>query len=139
MATNNERGTSGDISEMLVASRNVDDRHLGPQLARPLGKLGTVHATGQIDIGEQHVDVGARLDIAQRFVRRDDFVHAKAGLAQTVRDKIADHHFVFDQQNRNSGRRPAHSLLSPSVWLPPASPTQAPAYENLLHFGCGKR
>jgi hypothetical protein len=51
-------------------------------------------------IGEQRVDVGTRLDIAQRFVRRGDFVNAKAGLGQTVRDQIADHHFIFDQQNR---------------------------------------
>jgi hypothetical protein len=84
-------------------------------LPRTRRQFRAVHATRQVDVGEQDVDRSTGIDVLQRLVGGRYFVDQKAGCAQSISDKIADEDFVFDHQNRNRGGVSYHVFLPTSA------------------------
>jgi hypothetical protein len=92
----------------------------------PPGKLMSVNK----DIG---LSVG--VDVSQRLVGSCYFMHKKTGGAQSISDKVADQHFIFDHQDRNRCAGSTHAP-SPHCRQPLSGQRKGrTSFRNLLHYG----
>ena len=98
-----------------IAAGGIDHRQFRPERPRLLRELGACHAPGQVDVGEEHVDGAAAIDVVERLVGGGRLVDLAAQFAQPVADQHADEGFVLDQKDRD--RR--HDTQLPFRTVPP--------------------